>query len=68
MVSQSVNEQGIVIKFYTLLGKSFSEIRDDLHSIYGDSYLLNGAILMRVVKQPKMTSIQATKSLDCQVW
>ena len=29
---------------YVLLGKSFTEIRDDLHKVYGDSCLANSAI------------------------
>ena len=33
-----------MIKFYVLLGKSFREIRDDLHKVYGDSCLANSAI------------------------
>ena len=42
--SQSVNEQRIAIKIYTLLGNSFSEIREDLHAIYENSCLSNGVI------------------------
>ena len=35
-----------MIKFYAaLLGKTFSEIQEDLHAVYGDSCLSNGAIL-----------------------
>ena len=37
MASDNVNEQRVVIKFYTLLGKSFSEIHEYLHIVYGDS-------------------------------
>ena len=33
----NVNEQRVIIKFYTLLGKSFYDIREDLHTVYGDS-------------------------------
>ena len=44
MVSSSTSEQRVVIKFYVLLGKSFTEIRDDLHKVYGDSCLANSAI------------------------
>ena len=48
MASQSVNEQHIVIiKFHTLIRKSFSEIWEDL-DVYGDSCLSNGSILKRV--------------------
>ena len=43
MALQSVNEQRIVVKLYTLLGNSFSEIQEDLHDVYGDSCLSNGA-------------------------
>ena len=32
------------MKFYVLLGKSFTEIHDDLHKVYGDSCLANSAI------------------------
>ena len=42
MASQSVNEQRIVIKCYTLLGKSFSENREDKPTVYRDSGLSNG--------------------------
>ena len=31
-------------KFYSLLGKLFIEIRDDLHAVYQDSSLSKGAI------------------------
>ena len=34
-----------MIKLYTLLGKSFSEILEDWQAVYGDSCLSNGAIL-----------------------
>ena len=44
MASSCTSEQCIVIKFYVLLGKSFTEIRDDLHKVYGDSCLANSAI------------------------
>ena len=44
MASESVNEQRVVIKFYTLLGKSFSDIREDLHTVYGDSCISKSAI------------------------
>ena len=37
-----------MLKFYTLLGNSFSEIQKDLHVVYGDSFLLNGAISKRM--------------------
>ena len=32
------------MRFYTLLGKSFSEIQEDLHAVSGDSCLSIGAI------------------------
>ena len=44
MASDNVNEQRVVIKFYTLLGKSFSDIREDLHTVYGDSCISKSAI------------------------
>ena len=44
MASSCTSEQRVVIKFYVLLGKSFTDIRDDLHKVYGDSCLANGAI------------------------
>ena len=44
MASENVNEQRVVIKFYTLLGKSFSDIREDLHTVYGDSCISKSAI------------------------
>ena len=44
MASDNVNEQRVVIKFYTLLGKSFSDIREDLHIAYGDSCISKSAI------------------------
>ena len=44
MALLSVNEQRILIKFYTLLENSFSEIGEDLHAVYGDSCLSNSAI------------------------
>ena len=44
MASSCTSEQRVVIKFYVLLGKSFTEIRDDLHKVYGDSCLANSAI------------------------
>ena len=44
MASSCTSEQRLVIKFYVLLGKSFTEIRDDLHKVYGDSCLANSAI------------------------
>ena len=44
MASSCTREQHVVIKFYVLLGKSFTEIRDDLHKVYGDSCLVNSAI------------------------
>ena len=44
MASSCTSKQCIVIKFYVLLGKSFTEIRDDLHKVYGDSCLANSAI------------------------
>ena len=33
-----------MIKFYTLLGNSFSEIQEDLHAVNGDSCVSNGTI------------------------
>lgn len=33
-----------MIKFYVKLGKSFTEVREDLQKVYGDSCLSNGAI------------------------
>ena len=39
MASSCTSEQCVV-----LLGKSFTEIRDDLHKVYGDSCLANSAI------------------------
>ena len=33
-----------MIKFYTFIRKSFSEIGDDLHVVYGDSCQSNGAV------------------------
>ena len=44
MASDNVNEQRVVIKFYTLLGKSFSDIREDLYTVYGDSCISKSAI------------------------
>jgi transposase len=44
MTSHSVNEQRIVIKFYINLGKSFSNIREDLQKVYGEAALSKGAI------------------------
>ena len=44
MASDNVNEQRVVIKFYTLLGKSFSDIRENLHTVYGDSCISKSAI------------------------
>ena len=44
MASSCTSEQRVVIKFYVLLDKSFTEIRDDLHKVYGDSCLANSAI------------------------
>ena len=44
MASSCTSEQRVVIKFYVLLGKSFTEIHDDLHKVYGDSCLVNSAI------------------------
>ena len=44
MASDNVNEQRVVIKFYTLLEKSFSDIREDLHTVYGDSCISKSAI------------------------
>ena len=44
MASDNVNEQRVVIKFYRLLGKSFSDIREDLHTVYGDSCISKSAI------------------------
>jgi transposase len=46
MASHSVNEQRIVIKFYTQLGKSFSDISEDLQKVFGEAALSKGAILM----------------------
>ena len=43
MASSCTSEQRVVIKFYGLLGKSFTEIRHDLHKVYGDSCLANSA-------------------------
>ena len=48
MVSDNVNEQRVVIKFYTLLGKSFSDICKDLHTVYGDSCISKSAISKRM--------------------
>ena len=33
------------MRFYTLLGKSFFKIQKDLHAVYGDFCLSNGAFL-----------------------
>ena len=44
MASDNVNEQRVEIKFYTLLGKSFFDIREDLHTVYGDSCISKSAI------------------------
>ena len=44
MASDNVNEQRVVIKFYILLGKSFSDIREDLHTVYGDCCISKSAI------------------------
>ena len=44
MASDNVNEQRVVIKFYTLLGKSFSDRREDLYTVYGDSCISKSAI------------------------
>ena len=44
MASDNVNEQRVVINFYTLLGKSFSDICGDLHTVYGDSCISKSAI------------------------
>ena len=41
MMSSFTSEQRVVIKFYVLLGKSFTEICDDFHKVYGDSCLAN---------------------------
>jgi hypothetical protein len=43
MASHSVNEQRIVIKFYTKLGKCFSDIREDSQKVYGEVALSKGA-------------------------
>ena len=52
-----------MIKFYTLLGKSFSEIWEDLHAVYGDYCLSHGAILkwMHHFNEGSETTIQAYK-------
>ena len=44
MASSCTSKQCDVIKFYVLLGKSLTEICDDLHKVYGDSCLANSAI------------------------
>ena len=44
MTSDNVNEQRDVIKFYILLGKSFSDIRGDLHTVYGNSCISKSAV------------------------
>ena len=44
MTWDNVNEQRVVIKFYILLEKSFSDIRGDLHTVYGSSYISQSAI------------------------
>ena len=44
MASDNVNEQRVIIKFYTLLGKYFSDIREDLHTVYGDSCISKSVI------------------------
>jgi transposase len=44
MASHSVNEQRIVIKFYTKLGKSFFDIRENWQKVYGKAALSEGAI------------------------
>jgi hypothetical protein len=44
MASHSVNEQRIVIKFYTKFRKSFSDIHEDLQKVYGKAALSKGAI------------------------
>ena len=64
MASQSKNDQHIVIKFYIILGNSFSKVHEDLHAVYGDScgtlvcpmvLFQSGLIALRMVeKQPKM--------------
>ena len=64
MASDNVNEQRVVIKFYTLLGKSFSDIREDLLTVYGDSCISKSAISkwMNCFKGetlPKVTSEKA---------
>ena len=46
LATQIVNKQIIVLKFYTLLGESFSKISEDLHAVQGDFCLSNYAILM----------------------
>lgn len=48
MSSHSVNEQRVVIKFYTnsfVTQKSFSDIREDLQIVYGETAPSKGAIL-----------------------
>ena len=44
MASDNVNEQRVVIKFYTLLGNFFSDIREDLHTVYRDSCISKSVI------------------------
>ena len=34
-----MNEQRVVVKFYTLFGESFSNIRDNFHTVFGDRCL-----------------------------
>jgi hypothetical protein len=43
-MSHSVNEQCIIIKFYKKLGKSFSDIPENLQKVYGVAALSKVAI------------------------
>ena len=69
MALQSVNEQRIVVKFYTLLGNWFWEILEDLHAVYGDSSLSNGAISkwMNCFKNGRESTEDGHKSFGFQV-
>ena len=71
MASGNVNEQRVVINFYTLLGKSFSDIREDLHSVYGDSCISKSAIskwMNRFKKRRDTTKSDKGKGRPVTVW
>jgi CTP-dependent riboflavin kinase len=59
MAPHSANEQRIIIKFYTKLGKYFFYIRENLQNVYGEAGLSKDAIVkyMKIFKDGK----EATK-------